>query len=166
LGIVYDPPVPLDQSVAEIDDALGTLPEDLTGMESSFDDTSRNLGLTADSIDQIAENLELISLDLDTTSEILVDYVDLVGRAIKQVRLVRRDIRQKVNSTRLVLSGILVWLALSQAAPLYLGCSLVFTPAEPVAVTAGQQEEEPEDDNNLDDLEPDGDERNGQPEAR
>lgn len=131
LGIVYDPPVPLDQSVAEIDSALGTLPDELTGMETSFEDTNRNLEQTAATVDEVGASLAQVSADLAATREILTEYSGLVARAITQVRAMRRDIRQQINTTRITLSMIMIWLALSQAAPLYLGCSIVFSKAGP-----------------------------------
>ncbi len=125
LGVEYDPPVPLDESIQQVELALSELPAQLASIETSLADTERNLGESASSIAQLGESLQAVSADLEAASAVLEEYEDLIGRASNQVREVRRDIRQKVQGVRIVSSGVLIWLALSQIAPLYLGCTLL-----------------------------------------
>jgi hypothetical protein len=156
LGVDYDPPVPLDESIRQVDQALSELPGQLSDIQASLLDTNRNLGQTAISIEGVGESLSTVSEDLRQTSMILDEYNDLVGRATNKVREVRWDIRQRVQGVRTVLSVILLWLALSQLAPLYLGCSMLFPAQTDLMVdtsaddreddeseTAGQEIEEP-----------------------
>jgi hypothetical protein len=125
LGIEYDPPVPLQESVAEMDVALGELPGQLTGIQASLLDTHSGLEDTADTLEAIGESLTTVQGDLDQTAAVLAKYGDLVARATDATRAVRRDLRDRIQGVRLVLSGVLLWLALSQLAPLYVGATLL-----------------------------------------
>jgi hypothetical protein len=125
LGIEYDPPVPLDQSVAEMDAALDQLPGQLMGIQSSLLETDLALGETADSMEAMGDSMATVQEDLDETAEVLAEYRELVAGATDTVRSVRRDLRDRIEGIRLTVTGILVWLVLSQLAPLYLGATLL-----------------------------------------
>jgi len=144
LGVDYDPPVPLDESIRQVDLALSELPGQLSDIQASLLDTNRNLGQTAESIQQVGESLATVSEDLRQTSAVLEEYNDLVGRATNKVRDVRWDIRQRVQGVRTVLSVILLWLALSQLAPLYLGSSMLFPAQTDLMVDTSDDREDDE----------------------
>ena len=125
LGIEYNPPMPLDESVAEVQVALGRLPGQLAGIEASLLATDDGLGATAGSMEAIGDSLAAVQADLDATAEVLAQYGELVAGVTDEARRIRRDLRDRIDSVRLTLSGILVWLVVSQLAPLYLGATLV-----------------------------------------
>lgn len=127
LGVDYDPPVPLDESVAQVSEALEALPGHLAAIEDDLVQTHQSLGETADSIEQVGEELAVVSGDLQDSSEVLEAYTALLSRTTKALRQVRWNIRQQIDQTRIALTAVLIWLALSQLAPLYLGCTLLFS---------------------------------------
>jgi len=127
LDIEYNPETPLGESVAEVGQALDNLPPHLANIRVSLLDTNHRLTHTVASVEQIGQDLATVGQDLHDTSAVLAEYNTLAARATQQVRQVRRDIRQQFQTGRVILSGVLVWLALSQLAPLYLGCTLVST---------------------------------------
>ncbi len=139
LGVEYDPLVPLDESVAQLGEELAKLPTHLEGIEANLAKTHQELGETAESVEQVGESLAAVSQDLQTTSEMLAEYDDLLARATSQVREVRWNIRGRIQKGRITLSGILIWLTLSQLAPLYLGYTLLSTRPE----AEGPAEEHP-----------------------
>lgn len=130
LGIEYDPPVPLDESVAELSVALEELPGKLAGVEALLLATDQGLGDTSESMGAIGESLATVQADLDATSAVLADYNDLVAGVTDRVRSVRRHLRARLDGIRLTLTGILIWLALSQLAPLYIGAALLFAKSQ------------------------------------
>jgi methyl-accepting chemotaxis protein len=143
LGIEYDPPVPLDESVAQVSEALSELPTRLDGIEDDLVRTNSSLGETASSIQQVGEELKTVSRDLHATSEVLNEYDDLFARATDQVRQVRWDIRDQIFTGQAILSGLLLWLAFSQFAPLYLGCTLLFPRSREMAPPQGEHPRPP-----------------------
>ena len=126
LGIEYDPPVPLDQSVAQISEAMAGLPTHLDGIEADLLSTSQALGETVINVQEVGETLAVVSEDLHATSEALHEYDALFTRTIDQARELRWSVRDQIRTGRAIVSGLLIWLALSQLAPLYLGYSLLF----------------------------------------
>ena len=131
LGIDYDPETPLDQSIVAMDEALGELPEQLTGIQTSLETTGENVSDTAASVGEVAESLNTVSEDLHTVSDSLSDYFDLLDRSTASLQETRHTIRQQIRNTRIVVTILLVWLALSQATPLYLGFTLLLNGPEP-----------------------------------
>lgn len=125
LGVEYDPPVPLDESVAQVSAALEELPSHLTEIEVGLETTHDSLGQTAASIENAAENLATVSRGLSATSASLEEYNDLIDRATDRLRQMRWNVRENIRLARLALGMALAWLALSQLAPLYLGCTLL-----------------------------------------
>jgi len=125
LGVEYDPTVPLDQSIAQVSAGLADLPTQLEGIEADLVDTHRGLGDTATSIDEVGESLAAVSQDLRDTSQTLEAYNDLIDRATGQLREMRWNVRDQITRGRVILTVVLIWLALSQLAPLYLGGSLL-----------------------------------------
>ncbi len=146
LGVEYDPAIPLDQSIAQVSAGLAELPAHLEGIEADLASTDQSLGETATSIGEVGENLAAVSQDLRQTSETLDAYNDLVDRATGQLREMRWNVRDQITRGRVILTVILVWLALSQLAPLYLGCSLLAPWRErpQVGPSEGAPEPEPE----------------------
>ena len=131
LGIDYDPPVPLDVSVAQVNAALAGMPDQLEGVQADLQATNQSLGDTAIDVRQAGESAEAISRDLHATSQALEESSDLVGRAIDQLEEAREEANHKIHSGYRLLSGVLIWLALSQIAPLYLGCTLLGPQIQP-----------------------------------
>jgi hypothetical protein len=131
LGITYNPPVPLDESVAQIGVALGELPIRLSGIQASLLETNLGLGETARSMEAIGDSLSGVQGDMDRLGEVLAEYDDLVATATDQARLIRRDLRGRIQGVRLTITGILAWLILSQITPLYLGATLLIKPKPP-----------------------------------
>jgi hypothetical protein len=125
LGVEYDPDIPLDQSIAQVGAGLAELPSQLEGIEADLVSTHQSLGETATSIGEVGDSLAAVGQDLRDTSETLEAYNDLIDRATRQLRERRWNIRDQITRGRIILTVILVWLAFSQLAPLYLGCSLL-----------------------------------------
>ena len=142
LGVDYDPPVPLQESIVEVNEALGDIPAHMIGIQASLLDTHHSLGDTVTSVEEVGESLSTVSRDLHATADVLKEYDDLVRRATDQVRAVRRNIRRQIGNARITLTVVLVWLVLSQAAPLYLGCTLAQRTAPAVAPDAPAEEQE------------------------
>ncbi len=131
LGIEYDPPIPLDEAVGQVSEAVASLPSHLGGIEEDLRSTNQALGETAGSVQDVGATLAIVSQDLHDTSEALKEYDALFAETIGQLRKARRSIRDQVRTGRFILTGILVWLALSQIATLALGYSWLFpAPAE------------------------------------
>jgi hypothetical protein len=128
LGIDYNPPVPLDQAVAEIGVALGELPIQLSGIQASLLETNLGLGDTAKSMKGIGDSLSSVQGDMDRLGDVLGEYDDLVAGATDQARIIRRDLRGRIQGVRFTITGILAWLILSQIGPLYVGATLLVRP--------------------------------------
>ncbi len=128
LGVEYDPAVPLDQSIAEVSEGLAKLPTQLEGIETGLVNTHQSLSETITSIGVVGEDLAAVGRDLAQTSRSLHAYNGLIDRATLQMRNTRWNIRQQIVRGRIIATVFLIWLSLSQIAPLYLGCAMLSGP--------------------------------------
>jgi methyl-accepting chemotaxis protein len=126
LGIEYDPPIPLDEAVGQVSVAVAGLPSHLGGIEEDLRSTNQALGDMAGSVQDVGATLTVISQDLHAVSESLQEYDTLFADSINRIRQARRSIRDQVRTGRFILTGVLIWLALSQLTPLALGYSWLF----------------------------------------
>ena len=126
LGIIdYSPAVPLGEPIAEIGTGLG----DLSG---SFRELKPDLGAAQENLDAVGEDVLEASQSLGSVNDNMVGYVPLLDEYLAQIDVVVDSIDQaqaalgeQVKIARWVFILFVLWLALAQMAPLYLGWELI-----------------------------------------
>lgn len=124
LGIDYDPVVPFDESVAQIGDSLDGLPGSLRQLETNLDVADENLEMIAVDVIAISEDLETINGRVAEIEPLLDDFITIVIEANDRTRESRARIGEQLEMVKLIVTGLMVWLGLTQIAPLYLGWEL------------------------------------------
>ncbi len=125
LGIDYDPPVPFDESLSQIGSSLEPLPDRLRLLQSHVDVTSSNLEMISSDITLLAEDLNRINGRVAEVGPQLEGYLKLVTDVGDRARRVRSSIQNQVDDARKMVTVLMVWLGLTQAAPLVLGWEMV-----------------------------------------
>ena len=125
LGIDYDPEVPFDQSVKELGEGLEGLPESLRTIEIYINVANNNLQTVSQDIRNLADDLETVNGRINELDPILDEYLRLITTTNDRTRQLRGQITDEVQSVKKGITFALVWLAISQVAPLYLGWELV-----------------------------------------
>jgi len=125
LGIDYDPEVPFAQSVEELGASLEGLPEELRVLETHLEVADANLGeissdarLLAGDLERINESMDDLAPQLEEFNATLTDFAD-------SARQLRATLETQLNTFQTVWVVVMIWLALTQIAPLYLGYELV-----------------------------------------
>jgi len=124
LGIDYDPEVPFDESVLLIGRSLDGIPEKLRSLQEQVETTSGNLDVVGQDIDDIISNLKDINAQISATDPMLDNYTRIVTDLNDRSRLVRAKISEQVEDAKDVVTFLMVWIAVSQMAPIYLGWDL------------------------------------------
>lgn len=124
LGIDYDPSMPFDESVSQIGSSLNGIPGKLRGLKTQVDATGENLALVSRDIGLIVADLEAINGQISAADPMLDDYSALVIDLNDRSRKIRSKLSDQVDDVKGVVTFLMVWLAVSQVAPLYLGWEL------------------------------------------
>lgn len=125
LGIDYEPEVPFDQSVRELGEGLEGLPESLRTLEIYLNVANNNLQTVSRDIRTLADDLGTVNGRINELEPILDDYLRLITATNDRTRQMRAEINSEVQSIKNGITLAMVWLALTQIAPLYLGWELV-----------------------------------------
>ncbi|GJM42485.1 MAG: hypothetical protein DHS20C20_27670 [Ardenticatenaceae bacterium] len=125
LGIDYEPDIPFDQSVRDLSEGLEGIPESLRAMEAYITITSDNLETVSQDIELLADDLETVNGRLLEFDPILDEYLILITNISDSTRQMRAQIEEESESVKNGITFGMIWLALTQIAPLYLGWELV-----------------------------------------
>ena len=125
LGIDYEPEEPFDETVTELGDSLDGLPEQLRSLEEGLADTSENLGTVSENITTIADDLNTINGRIAEVDPLMDDYIGLIGDINTTIEQTQTTVGLQLDTAKMVLKVVMVWLGLMQFAMLYLGWDLM-----------------------------------------
>jgi methyl-accepting chemotaxis protein len=125
LGINYDPQVPFAQSVEELGASMEGLPEELHVLETHLEVAGANLGEISANARQLSEDLGDINETMDELAPQLDDFTATLTEFADSARQIRANLALQLDTFQTVWVVVMVWLALTQIAPLYLGYELV-----------------------------------------
>lgn len=125
LGIDYEPEIPFDQSVRELGEGLDGLPESLRTLQVYINVTNGNLQTVSQDIRNLADDLNTVNGRITELDPILDEYLTLITTTNDTTRQLRGQINDEVQSIKNGITLVMVWLTITQIAPLYLGWELV-----------------------------------------
>ena len=140
LGIDYAPAVPFDNTLRGFQASLDGLPESMRGLETDLQTTSANLDALATDLQAASDNLAIINSRVGEVLPLVDQYLALADQAGAAIDRVDANIDTQLDALRLGAVAVLVLLALSQLAPLYLGWELLTGRRDPtrrVPITKG-----------------------------
>jgi ABC-type transporter Mla subunit MlaD len=125
LGIDYEPEEPFDETVTELGESLDGLPEQLRSLEDGLADTSANLSTVSENITMIADDLNTINGRIADVDPLMDEYIGLIGNINTTIEQTQTTVDLQLDSAKMVLKVVMVWLGLMQFAMLYLGWDLM-----------------------------------------
>jgi len=124
-GVDYDPAVPLDESLIEIDARLGEIPELLSSQQETLQGVASDLGGFSSSTVEIAEDLGAMRVRLSQASTVLAEYGSISEESSALLDDLERRVQQGSGGLRLALVLMGVGFAATQTLPLLLGLQVV-----------------------------------------
>ena len=109
----------------QLGDSLEGIAPRLRGMEVHIETTDSNLETISQDMMAISRDLEVINSSVAQVAPLLDDYVRLVNEANDAVEQTRANLSRQLDAAKWVAIGMMVWLGLTQVAPLYLGGELI-----------------------------------------
>jgi hypothetical protein len=125
LGIDYAPAVPFDNSLRGFQASLEGLPESMRGLETDLQTTSANLDALATDLQAASDNLAVINDRVGEVLPLIDQYLALADQLSVSITRIDANVESQLAMLRLGATGLLILLALSQLAPLYLGWELL-----------------------------------------
>lgn len=125
LGIDYAPEVSFEESISWVGHNLEGITPRLRGLEVYADITYGNLETISEDIMAVSRDLQTINSSVADVAPLLDDYVRIVTETNDAIRQTRVSLSRQLYAVKLVLTIAMVWIGLTQVAPLYLGWELV-----------------------------------------
>ncbi len=126
LGIDYDQSAALDDSLAGFGEDLDGVPESMRELSASLDVTSQNLFVLGEDVALISDNIDDINAEISMLPPQIDDYLDSLNSLKTNILLLDNTVGEQLSVISTVLVVLLIWLALFQLAPLYVGINLLF----------------------------------------
>ncbi len=125
LGVTYNPAIPFDKAVMQIGDSLEPLPARLRVLEAQILLTSDNLQALSGDVLLIADDLTAVNDQVNALNPLLDGYIATVTEINDASRQTRASLNAQLESLKTGLTWIMIWLALFQIVPFYLGYTLM-----------------------------------------
>jgi len=125
LGIDYNSDQPLDEPILQIGDSIGDVSSEFRELTPELEKTSANLQIISGDVTAIAQDLEAINKSIAEFSPLLDRYINLVDDVQTGITQTQNTMDGQLKMVKLLIVILMIWLALAQIAPLYLGWELV-----------------------------------------
>lgn len=121
LGINYAPREPFDTAVLAIGESLVPVPDQLRMLESNLNTTIANIGNIGNDIEALSTNITGINTTVGQFIPLLDQYVALLNQITGSLENTRAQINANLNTIKWVAIGLMVWFAVYQIMPIYVG---------------------------------------------
>jgi ABC-type transporter Mla subunit MlaD len=125
LGMNYAPEVSFEESINRVGASLEGISPRLRGLEFHIETTDSNLGTVSQDILAISKKLHAVNSSVAGLLPLLDDYVRIVKEVNDRIQQTRANLSRQLNAAKMVVTIAMVWIGLTQVAPLYLGWGLV-----------------------------------------
>ena len=124
LGIDYAPDQPFDTAIAQIGDSLADIPDSLRGMETDMNNAIENMDTIQTDLGLLTADLAQMQAEINAFLPMIDEYTRLTTEISDNIRQTRSTLDNQMKTiNNLILFGM-VWLALFQLLPLYVGFEL------------------------------------------
>jgi hypothetical protein len=127
LGIRYAPETTMVASIEQMSEVLTDIPERLRDLEPYLETAGRGLSTIGQDVGTMSTDLGKLTRTLAGMEPLLDEYLQTVTEAKSLIEATQRMLVSQLNNIKLVVTVGLVWLALAQLVPLYLGWALLTT---------------------------------------
>jgi hypothetical protein len=121
LGVSYNPSEPFDNAVLAIGRSLVPIPRQMRELEASLDTATANLGAISNDIEQLSRNIDGINVTVGQYIPLLDQYIGVLDQTAASLENTRAQINANVSTIKWVTTGLMLWFALYQIMPLYIG---------------------------------------------
>lgn len=112
--LVYNPEVPLNETLGDISDSLDAIPRSLRDAKSGLDIADKNLATITSDLGNIAQSTDQIDLSIADALLVIDEYQTLVADMQKRAKDSRQKLPDQLRLATLAAALMLIWLAITQ----------------------------------------------------
>ena len=124
LGIDYAPDQPFDTAIAQIGDSLADIPDSLRGMEEDMNNAIDNMDTIQTDLELLTADLEQMQTEINAFLPMIDEYTRLTTEISDNIRQTRSTLDAQMETINNLILYSMIWLALFQLLPLYVGFEL------------------------------------------
>lgn len=125
IGRRYQPEVTLQDSVAEVNESLETLPESFGSIQRELDVTAANIQTMQIEFTDLAERVKLIEEELNEANEVAEEYRMILADVRTRWDVVEENMPAWLTTGYLALTALLIWIFINQVGVLIHGIALL-----------------------------------------
>ncbi len=114
IGADYQPEVPLHTSLGNVANNLEEIPESLESMEQTLGEAADGLDTLNIDLNTLVEDIQGFEQDLDEAQTVLGEYNDILVQTQAQTSTLRENIGIYLVFIWVFITGILLWLSITQ----------------------------------------------------
>ncbi|MHB8112033.1 MAG: hypothetical protein ACYDHA_01055 [Bellilinea sp.] len=130
--LVYNPDVPLNETLGEISDSLNAIPRSLRDAKSGLDIADKNLTMITSDLGDIAQSTDQIGLSIADALLVIDEYQTLVADMQKRAKDFRQELPGQLRLATLAAALLLIWLAITQIGLLAQGAEFMARGRKPL----------------------------------
>ncbi len=112
--LVYNPEVPLNETLGDISDSLDAIPRSLRDAKSGLDTADKNLATITSDLGNVAQSTDQIDLSIADALLVIDEYQTLVADMQKRTKDLRQELPGQLRLATLAAALLLIWLAITQ----------------------------------------------------
>ncbi|MFZ3080759.1 MAG: hypothetical protein WA109_13845 [Bellilinea sp.] len=113
-SLVYNPEVPLNETLGDISDSLDAIPRSLRDAKSGLDAADKNLATITSDLGNVAQSTDQIDLSIADALLVIDEYQTLVADMQKRTKDLRQELPGQLRLASLAAALLLIWLAITQ----------------------------------------------------
>ena len=112
--LVYNPEVPLNETLGDISDSLDAIPRSLRDAKSGLDTADKNLATITSDLGNVAQSTDQIDHSIADALLVIDEYQTLVADMQKRTKDLRQELPGQLRLATLAAALLLIWLAITQ----------------------------------------------------
>lgn len=112
--LVYNPDIPLNETIGSISDSLDAIPVSLGGAKRGVDDVRTSLQSVTGNLADITASTDQITASTQKAQQVIDDYQTLVTRTQEQITSLQENLAGKIRLAAGFMALLLIWLGLAQ----------------------------------------------------
>ena len=130
--LVYNPEVPLNETLGDISDSLDAIPRSLRDAKSGLDTADKNLATITSDLGNVAQSTDQIDHSIADALLVIDEYQTLVADMQKRTKDLRQELPGQLRLATLAAALLLIWLAITQIGLLAQGAEFMARGRKPL----------------------------------
>jgi chromosome segregation ATPase len=131
-SLVYNPEVPLNETLGDISDSLNAIPRSLREAKRGLDTADKNLDTITLDLASVSQSTDQMGISIADGLLVIDEYQTLVSNAQNRVKDIQQRLPGQLRLATLAAALLFIWLAIAQIGLLTQGAELIARARKPL----------------------------------